>query len=162
MKGKEAAQAARRRLAEAHARISELEATLSAERKASREREDALTTDLRSTHSKTVQALKVQRDEGLSPRLSALQAENVRLKVDLQGAIAANRNFAEAYKKAVLRMKGHFQSTHGLSAIEATEETEALLGSTEKLFFTQEDYRPLAEEDPDGIRMVQRARRQRS
>lgn len=118
--------------------------------------------EMRVSHGRTVGILKTERDEGLSPMLSALQAEIVRLKEDLQGAIAANRKFVEAYKKAILRMKGHFQSAHGLTQIEAAEETDALLGDTENLFFTQEDYRPLAQKDPEGIQMVQRARRQRS
>lgn len=157
MKGKDAAQAARRRLAEAQVRISELEATLSAERKASREREDALTADLRSTHSKTVQALKAQRDEGLSPMLSLLQQKNEELTAAREAAEAGFGAMRDKYLHLVRKVAGHFESSHGLTALEANDETARFFGDIEEVW-QPGDFKQARKVSTHAARAIERAR----
>lgn len=127
--------------------------------------------DQQAAHSQTVRVLKAERDEGLSPQVTALQRENVRLteKADL-----ADRQSAELLKhlhKAKSVLITHFVYAHGLTNFTAAEECDKLIpevlnylpvkGKTLRLYGEQE----LADGDPlilkvgiEGDRKIRKAR----
>ena len=117
--------------------------------------------DQQAAHSKTVRVLKAERDEGMSPMVSALQKENVKLKERLQHSAADLSAYFGEYEKAYGRIAGHFHSAHGLTKLNALEEAKKLLGYKDDVLVMPTDGRPLAKTDPSGMRAVQRARGQR-
>ena len=118
--------------------------------------------DQQAAHSKTVRVLKAERDEGLSPTLTVLQEENVKLKERLQRSTVIATDYSEEYQKSYGRIVGHFHSAHGLTKLDAIEEAKKLLGYEDDVNMMPSDGRPLAKTDPSGMRAVQRARGQRS
>lgn len=112
-------------------------------------------------HSKTVQVLKVERDEGLSPTLSVLQKENERLQIKAAQGEHFLKTFRDWHNKMFNRIADHVQTVERLTKLEAIHLThqimadEGILGEQEE--WIPPDYKQAQKLGPEATLRIQRA-----
>lgn len=111
--------------------------------------------DQQAAHSQTVRVLKAQRDEGLSPMLSALQSQNEDLTRRAETAERAIAGIREELIRFWQRTIAHFEFAHKLKTLEAQDAAKDLLGHQSD--WVPGDYKTAVKLGPKAVRAIQRA-----
>jgi predicted RNase H-like nuclease (RuvC/YqgF family) len=109
-------------------------------------------------HAREVKRLKAERDEGLSPTVAVLQAENKRAVERADKAKRALIELKKLNESNIKRLHEHFFEVHGMSGHQALEEVVRLIPGSENALLVTGALETYGRLPLEAVERIQRAR----